>query len=440
MARLVADLGPLRRHRNFRLLWSGQLSSAMGSQLTVVAVSFQAYRLTHSTFVVGLVSLVQLLPLVVGSLGGGPVVDATDRRRVLVVAQLLMALCSAGLAVNAALPHPALWPVFACTAASALFQGTNNPARRAAITAVVPQAEITGAVALQTMLVQWAFVVGPSLAGLLIAGAGLPVVYVIDVASYLVAIAFTLPLAPLVPEGGGRRAGVESIAEGLRFLRGQRLLAATFWIDLDAMIFGMPRAVFPAIGIGLYHGGAGTVGLLFAAPGIGGLAGSLLSGWMERIDNQGRGVVISVCLWGAAIAAFGLVPVAWAGVLLLALAGAADLVSAVFRASILQTTTPERLQGRLSGIYFAVVAGGPRLGDAETGAVAALAGPQVSVWSGGLACLAGVGVLLWRVPQLWGVRRGAEGRGVARRGVEPSPEEVLGIAEATAELSETDLP
>ncbi|MDE3086145.1 MAG: MFS transporter [Acidobacteriota bacterium] len=435
MARLVADLGPLRRHRHFRLLWSGQLSSAMGSQLTVVAVSLQAYRLTHSTFVVGLVSLVQLLPLVAGSIGGGPVVDATDRRRVLVVTQFLMALCSAGLAVNAALPHPALWPVFASTAASALFQGTNNPARRAAITAVVPPAEITGAVALQTMLVQWAFVVGPSLAGLLIAGAGLPVVYAIDVASFLVAIAFTLPLPPLVPEGGGRRAGVESIAEGLRFLRGQRLLAATFWIDLDAMIFGMPRAVFPAIGIGLYHGGAGTVGLLFAAPGIGGLAGSLLSGWMERIDNQGRGVVISVCLWGAAIAAFGLVPVAWAGVLLLALAGAADLVSAVFRASILQTTTPERLQGRLSGIYFAVVAGGPRLGDAETGAVAALAGPQVSVWSGGLACLAGVGLLLWRVPQLWGVRRGAEGRGV-----EPPPGEALGIAEATAELSETDLP
>ena len=435
MARLVADLGPLRRHPHFRLLWGGQLSSAMGSQLTVVAVSLQAYRLTHSTFVVGLVSLVQLLPLVAGSLGGGPVVDATDRRRVLVVAQLLMALCSAGLAANAALPHPVLWPLFACTAASAFFQGTNNPARRAAITTVVPADEITGAVALQTMLIQWAFVVGPSLAGLLIAGAGLPVVYAIDVASFAVAIALTLPLPPLVPEGGGRRADVESIAEGLRFLRGQRLLAATFWIDLDAMIFGMPRAVFPAIGTGLYHGGAAVVGLLFAAPGIGGLVGSFLSGWMERVRNQGRGVVISVCLWGASIAAFGVVPVAWAGILLLALAGAADLVSAIFRASILQTATPERLQGRLSGLYFAVVAGGPRLGDAETGAVAALAGPQVAVWSGGLACLAGVGVLLWRVPQLWGARRRP-----AAAAREPAAEEVLGIAEATAELSETDMP
>lgn len=432
MARLVADLGPLRRHRHFRLLWSGLLVSSMGSQLTVVAVSYQAYRLTHSTFMVGLVSLVQLFPLAVGALGGGPLVDATDRRQVMIVTQVLMGACSAGLAVNAVLPHPHLWPLFACTAASALFQGTNNPARRAAVTMVVPRDELTDAVALQTMLMQWAFVVGPSLAGVLIGVAGLDVVYAIDVVTFATSVAFTLPLPLLVPAGGGTPASFGSLVEGFRYLRGQRLLASTFWIDLDAMVFGMPRAVFPAIGTGLYHGGAGVVGLLYAAPGIGGLVGSVLSGWVGRVQRQGRAVVVSVCLWGGSVAAFGVVPALWAGVVLLAVAGAADLVSAVFRQAILQSTVPEHLQGRLSGVFFAVVAGGPRLGDAEAGGAAALGGSQFAVWSGGLACLAGVAVLLWRVPELWRADVGAEGvdTGASELG------RLEAIADAAAELAE----
>ena len=434
MARLVADLGPLRRHRSFRLLWTSLLVSSMGSQLTVVAVSYQAYRLTHSTFMVGLVSLVQLGPLVLGSLGGGPLVDATDRRQVMIVTQVLMGGCSAGLAVNAVLPHPHLWPLFACTAASALFQGTNNPARRAAVTMVVPAQEITDAVALQTMLMQWAFVVGPSLAGVLIGAAGLDVVYAVDVASFVASVACTVPLPPLVPAGGGTPAGFSSVVEGFRFLRGERLLASTFWIDLDAMVFGMPRAVFPAIGTGLYHGGADVVGLLYAAPGAGGLVGSVLSGWVSRVRHQGRAVVVSVCLWGAAIAAFGVVPALWAGVVLLAVAGAADLVSAVFRQAILQATVPERLQGRLSGVFFAVVAGGPRLGDAEAGGAAAIGGPQFAVWSGGLACLAGVALLVWRVPELW--RSSATGS----TALPDRRAEVEAIGEAVAELAESDPP
>ena len=401
MARIVADLAPLRRHREFRRLWAGQLVSSMGGQLTVVAVSYQAYRMTHSTLTVGLISLAQLLPLVAGSLGGGPLVDAYDRRRVLAASQLLLGAASAGLVANAVLARPQLWVLFACTSASALFQGVNNPARRAAVTMVVPAADLTGAVALQTMLIQWAFVIGPSLAGLLIGVAGLDTVYAIDVGSYLVAVAFTVVLPPLRPVGGGTPANLRSVIEGLQYLRSQRVLASTFWIDIDAMVFGMPRAVFPAIGTGLYHGGPGIVGLLYAAPGAGGLVGSVLSGWVGQVRRQGRAVVVSVCIWGAAVAAFGVVRVVWAGLALLALAGAADLVSAVFRQAILQSTTPDHLQGRLSGVFFAVVAGGPRLGDAEAGGAAALGGPQFAVWSGGLACLAGAGLLLWRVPELW---------------------------------------
>ncbi|MHB8437850.1 MAG: MFS transporter [Acidimicrobiales bacterium] len=401
MARVMADIGPLRRHRNYRLLWLGLLVSSMGSGLTIVAVAYQTYRLTHSSLMVGMVSLVQLAPLVLGALGGGPLVDATDRRRVMIVSQLAMALCSAGLAANALVPHPALWPLFVCTALSAAGQGVNNPARRAAVTTLVPPEDLTGAVALQTLLMQWSMVIGPSVGGLLIGAVGLDGVYVTDVITFVLSVMLTTPLPPLVPHGGGTPASFKSVAEGFRFLRTQRLLAATFWIDLDAMIFGMPRAVFPAIGTGLYHGGASMVGLLFAAPGAGGLVGSLMSGWMTRIVHQGRAVVVSVCAWGVCIAAFGVVPVAWAGLLLLAAAGGADVVSAVFRQAILQHTTPDHLQGRLSGTFFAVVAGGPRLGDAETGAVAALAGPQIAVWSGGLACLVGVAALVWRVPELW---------------------------------------
>lgn len=433
MPRLVADVTPLRRSPPFRRLWFGQVVSATGTQLTVVAVSYQAFRLTHDTWVVGLISLAQLGPLLVGSLGGGSIVDATDRRQVLLATQILMALCSAGLAANSLLPHPLLWPLFVCTAVAAAFSGTDNPARRAAVTMLVDDEQLTAAVALQTVTMQWALVVGPAVGGLLIAALGLGPVYLIDVGSFAVALAAVVTLPSLRPADGGTRAGVRSIAEGFRYLRGQRLLSATFWIDLNAMIFGMPRAVFPALGLGLYRGGAGTVGLLYAAPGAGALAGSLLTGWVGRIRHQGRAVVVSVVVWGATIVAFGVVPVLGVGLALLALAGAADVISAVFRQAILQLTVPDGLQGRLSGVFFGVVAGGPRLGDAETGGAAALAGPQFAVWSGGLACLVGVALLVWRVPELWRSASDLADRGdVVASGVAD------GVAEATAELGETE--
>ena len=401
MPRVFADLSPLRRHRSFRRLWFGQVVSGLGSQLTIVGIAFQTYRMTHSSFAVGLVSLVQLGPLLVGSLWGGSVVDAHDRRRVLIITQLVLGATSLGLAVNAALPHPMLWPVFACTAASAAFQGVDMPARKAALPMIVPLAEIPAALALQQILFQLAAVVGPAVAGVLIARTSLTVVFGSDVASFAAALIAVVMLPPLVPSGGGTKAGWRSIAEGMRYLRGQRLLASTFTIDIDAMVFGMPRALFPALGTGLFGGGAGTVGLLYAAPAGGALIGALLTGWVAGVRRQGRAVIVAVVAWGISIALFGLIPVLWIGLGLLAVAGAADVVSAVFRNAILQTTVPDHLQGRLAGVFTAVVAGGPRLGDAEAGTVAAVAGVQASVVSGGLACVAGVGLLVWRVPELW---------------------------------------
>jgi MFS family permease len=428
VARFVVDITPLRRYRHFRRLWGGQVVSGMGSQLTLVAVSFQAYSLTHSTLVVGLIGLAQLFPLLAGALWGGTLADAVDRRRVLVLTQVAMAAAVGGLAVNASMAHPAVWPLFVCSGAGAGLQGVDWPARRAALPMLVGEHDVTAAIALQTTIQQLALVAGPALAGVLIATIGLGAVYSIDVASYAVALVAALLLPALVPSGGGTPMGLRSMAEGFRHLRGQKLLSATYWIDLNAMIFGMPRAVFPALGAGLFGGGAGVVGLLYAAPGAGSLIGSLFTGWCSRVRHQGRAIAACVTVWGVTIALFGIIPVLWIGLTLLALAGAADVVSAVFRQTVQQRAVPEHLQGRLSGTFFAVVAGGPRLGDAEAGLAAAIGGPQFAVWSGGLACVVGVGVLLWRVPELWRDAGGGQ----------PLPEgaKAEAIAEATSELSE----
>ena len=428
MAKFVVDISPLRRYPQFRRLWGGQVVSGLGSQLTVVAVSFQAYALTHSTLVVGLLGLAQLVPLLAGALWGGAVADAMDRRKVLIVTQLAMAAAVGGLVLNASLAHPSVWALFVCTAASAGFQGADWPARRAALPMLVGEEDVTAAIVLQTTIAQLALVAGPALAGVLIATIGLSAVYGIDVTTFGVALVAALMLPALVPSGGGTPMGVRSMTDGFRHLRGEKLLSATYWIDLNAMIFGMPRAVFPALATGLFGGGAGVLGLLYAAPGAGSLIGSLFTGWCARVRHQGRAIAACVTVWGVTIALFGIIPVLWVGLVLLALAGAADVVSAVFRQAVQQRAVPEHLQGRLSGTFFAVVAGGPRLGDAEAGVAAAIGGPQFAVWSGGLACVAGVGVLLWRVPELW------RDHGGGRQLTDAQRDEA--IAEATSELGE----
>jgi predicted MFS family arabinose efflux permease len=428
VSRFVVDITPLRKYRHFRRLWAGQMVSGMGSQLTLVAVSFQAYALTRSTLVVGLIGLAQLVPLLAGALWGGALADAIDRKKVLILTQVAMASGVGGLVANASISHPKVWPLFICTAANAAFQGVDWPARRAALPMLVDGQDVTAAIALQTTIQQLALVAGPALSGVLIATIGLGAVYSIDVATFSVALVAALLLPPLVPSGGGTPMGWRSITEGFGHLRREKLLSASYWIDLNAMIFGMPRAVFPALGVGLFGGGAGVVGLLYAAPGAGALMGSLFTGWCSRVLHQGRAIAACVVIWGVTITLFGVIPVLWIGLALLALAGAADVVSAVFRQAVQQRAVPEHLQGRLSGTFFAVVAGGPRLGDAETGVAAAIGGPQFAVWSGGLACVMGVAILLWRVPELW--RDDGGGRTL-------SPEaRSEAIADVTTELGE----
>src|SRR5581483_5519779 len=292
-----------------------------------------------------------------------------------------------------------VWPIYVCTALNAGFGSIDAPTRTAVVTNLVRREQIPIAAALSQIGFQAGIVIGPAVAGVIL-NASIATAYWIDVATFVVTLALVARLRPLVPEGGGTKAGLRSVREGLRYLRTQPAVQGTFLIDINAMVFGMPRALFPQPGTQLYHGGAGTVGLLYAAPGAGALLGAATTGWVGSIRRQGRAVIIAVVAWGAAIAAFGAVPWLALGLVLLAVAGAADVISAVFRGTILQLQVPDRLRGRLSAVNIAVVTGGPRLGDLEAGVVATAVNAQFSVVSGGVACIAGAALLARLRPQL----------------------------------------
>lgn len=399
MAKVLIDTEPLRSSRQFRLLWCGYVVSFVGTQVTTVAVPIQIYDLTGSSLDVGLLGLAQLFPLLACSLLGGAIADAFDRRKVLLVTQAALAASTVGLAVNAMVGHH-VWALYLLSGIAAGFSGIDSPTRNATIPGLVRVDQLPAAMALNQILMQVGVVFGPALGGLLIAKVSVAAAYWCDVATFAVATVAVLAMAPLVPEGGGTRASTRSILEGLRFLRGRQALQGTFVVDINAMVFGMPRALFPALAATTFGGGAGVAGLLYAAPGVGALAGALGSGWVTRVRRGGRAVLVAVAVWGAAIAVFGVVSTLWLALILLAVAGAADVISAVFRNTILQLEVPDRLRGRLSAVHIAVVTGGPRLGDTEAGAVASLTSVTTSVVSGGLACLAGVAAIAWLLPGL----------------------------------------
>ena len=392
-------MAPLRRTRDFRLVFTGQLVSTLGTQLTAVAVPYQVFRITHSSLDVGLVSTAQLIPLVIFSMVGGVMADSHDRRRLLMVTELFLAVASTGLAVNGSLRHPALWPLYALTAVQGGLAGFDRPAFNAAIARLVPTSDLAAAYSLWQVQYQVGIVVGPSVAGVILAGGGVSTVYWIDVATFVVSfvsVAAQRPQPPLhVPD---RLTGWRSIHEGLSYIRGRQVIQGVYLMDIDAMVFGMPRALFPALGLDFFHGGARAVGFLYAAPGAGALVGALTTGWVKAVRRQGRAVIMAVVLWGAAIAAFGLVHILVVALVLLAIAGWADVLSAVFRSTILQTVIPDHIRGRMSAIQIAVVQGGPRLGDLEAGAVADGFGSSFSVVSGGVACVAGAVLLAAALP------------------------------------------
>jgi MFS family permease len=396
--RILVDLAPLRESREFRLLFGGQLVSTMGSQLTVVAIPYQIFRQTHSSLQVGAISLAQLIPLVVGSLVGGAAGDAMDRRTLMLAATLVSMTASAGLALNAVSSHPSVVVLYLVSAVAAGALGFANPARSAALPSMVGRQHLVAALAFVQIILQLGTVVGPALSGLLIGAAGLPWVYGIDALSFVALFGFTLRLSPLPPAPGSQRPGWHALVEGFRFLRGRPAIQGAYLIDINAMVFGMPRALFPALAQSVFGGGANTLGLLYAAPGAGALVGAVTTGWVGGLRRRGWAVVIAVCIWGGAIAAFGFTRILWLALVLLAVAGWADVISAVLRNTIVQTSVTDEFRSRLSAFQMAVVQGGPRLGDFESGGVAALTSTEISIVSGGIACVIGALALALALP------------------------------------------
>jgi MFS family permease len=410
---MLLDVSPLRRSRSLRLLVFGQVISVLGTQMTAVAVPYQVYELTGSSLDVGLVSLTILGPLLAGSLLGGTVVDAVDRRRLLVVVSVVMAALSVGLALNGS-SHPALWPLFVLPALAGGLGTFEDSALGAVIPNLVRRSEVSAANAMFQAIFQLGLVVGPALAGLLLAGTGIRFVYWADAATFAVATLAALAMSPQPPAGGGRRPGLRSLLEGVRFLHGRPDIQGAFLIDLGATVFGLPRALFPALAVTVFGGGAATLGLLYAAPGAGALLGALTSGWVGRVHRQGRAVVVAVVVWGLAIVGFGGVGWLPAALLFLVVAGFADVISAVLRSTIVQLAVPDALRGRLTGLQTSVVTGGPRLGDVEAGSVAAGLGDTASVISGGLACVAGAALLFALLPGFRRQQAGLTDRAGAR--------------------------
>jgi MFS transporter, ENTS family, enterobactin (siderophore) exporter len=397
---LSVDTRPLRDSRDLRLLLGGRTISVLGGAVTMVAAALQAYRMTHSSLMVGALGVAEAVPMAAGMLIGGALADAADRRRLVLVTEAAGGVIIAGLAVNAASGHPRLWLLFFLTAASGAAAGLGAPARSAAAATLVPADQLPAAVALNATVNQTAALAGPAAAGLVIARFGVTAAFATDAVSYLFCALVAARMRPLRPGGGGRRVGLGSFAESLGSLRRHRLAAGLLLIDVNAMVFGMPSALFPAIGTGTFHGGAAAVGLLYAAPAAGALVGALTSGWIGRVRRAGRALLASVAAWGLAICGFGVAPDLLAGVALLALAGAADLVSEVLRSSLLQLSVPDRMRGRLSGLWLAQANAAPALGNLEAGSVAAISTPAISVISGGLACLLGAALLARLCPAL----------------------------------------
>jgi Transmembrane secretion effector len=394
----ASDITPLRDSPPFRRLFAGQAISLAGTQVTQVAVPLQVYEITHSSLDVGLIGVAGLVPLIAFGLYGGAIADAVDRRTLVITTSSASMLVSAVLLVQAAIHLNQVGLLFGCAAVQAGFGAADSPARRAILPQLLPPARLPAANTLVYGSSQLAIIAGPLLAGSAIAVGGYQWAYGIDVISFGGTLYAAARLPRLKPGEGSRRAGFASVAEGLRYLAGHKVVLMTFLVDINAMLFSSPRALFPALAHDQFGGGARTAGLLYAAPAVGAVAATAAGGAVSRVRRQGLGVVLAIAVWGVAIAGFGMATSLWLGLVMLAAAGAADTVSAVYRSTILQVATPSGMQGRLQGVYFVVVTGGPRLGDIRAGAMAEATGARVSVVSGGLACIAGIALLALAVP------------------------------------------
>ena len=392
---LLADTQPLRESPPFRRLMIGSTVSFLGSSMTSFALVLQIYELTHSSAAVGAIGLAQAIPALVVGLYGGSLADAVDRRRLVLATSSCLTVVSAVFAVQAFLSLGQVWLLYALAAVQSGLQSVDGPARRTFLPRLLPAERVTAGVALSQVSGYVTFLFGPALAGAITVAAGLRVCYLIDAVSFAAAMYSVARLPAMPPEGGLARPGLRAAAEGLRYVRSQPILTAAFLFDLDATLFGLPVALFPALNAERFGGSPQTLGLLSTALAAGGLLGSVLSGPAGRLPAKARAMLVTVVIWGAAITGFGFARVFWLALLLLVLAGAADTTTVIFRGSIVQHITPDRLRGRVSAVDYIVGAGIPRLGNFEAGSVAAITSPGFSAVSGGVVTV--VGALLIRL-------------------------------------------
>ncbi|MGY4540721.1 MFS family permease [Arthrobacter sp. UYNi723] len=409
MGKLLADITPLRESPAFRRLWLGSAVSAVGSQLTLVAVSLEVYRLTQDSFYVGLLGVFALVPLVFGGLLGGSIADSHNRRTVALLATSVLWLTTGLIALQSWLQLGNVWILYLLVALQSGAQAINQPARSAIIPTLIRKELLPAANALSMMSFGLALTVGPLLAGVLVAWVGFGWTYTIDFISFAFVLWAVFRLPSMPPSGSAGRAGIRSVIEGFRFLGTRPNLRMTFIIDLVAMILAQPRALMPAIGALMIGGGETTVGILLASSAVGAFLAGLFSGPLGQVRWQGSAVVWSVMGWGASIAGFGVV-VLLAGrtddggatvwlvpaALCCALAGIADSISAVFRNTILQAAAPDHLRGRLQGVFIVVVAGGPRVGDLLAGGGTKILSEGWVLLLGGVLCIA----VAWLAAQL----------------------------------------
>jgi MFS family permease len=425
LSRISVDVTPLRASRDFRRLTIGTLVTGLGTQATLVALPYQVFTLTGSALQTGLIGAAEILPLVAGSLYAGALADRLDRRVLLLTCQLTLIGVAAALALAAISGRPLVWVLYVLAAAMAGASALQQTTRAAIVPNIVPPNLLRSALSLTYGLEQLTMVAGPGIGGLLIAAFSISVPYTVDAVSCLGMAIAAWTISPQPVAGGVEHAPIlRSIRSGLAFVHRQKPVMAGFVIDLSATTFGMPRVLFPVLSLTVYHAGASGTGLLYAAVAAGSTVAALTTGWLLRARYLGRITLAAVAVWGAFIAFAGLVDSIWIAACLFTVAGAADSVSAVCRSTMLQTLTPDPMRGRANSVYGLVVAGGPRLGDIESGTVAALTSATFAVVSGGLACLASVAVVAARFRRLVAYdsdKIGADADGETERERAPHP-------------------
>lgn len=396
--RLLADIRPLRESPEYRRLWLSSTLSSVGGQMTIFAVAFQVYSISGSSAAVGAVGMASAVPAIIVGLAGGVLIDSMDRRRLVLVTSTVLALVSAAYAAQAFAGSTALWPLYVLAAASGAVSAVNTPARRTFMPRLLPRELVPAAAALMLLSGYFAMIVGPALAGVIAAAAGLKVCYLVDALSFGAALYGVFRLPPMRPRGTASRRSVAAALEGLRFVVRNSALRGAMLADLSATVLAMPIALFPAINADRFGGSPRTLGLLSTAIAVGGLLGSALSGPVQRVARPGRAMLITGAIWGAAVAGFGAVHGLAASLALLAVAGAADMLCVVFRTTIVQLATPDTMRGRTSSTEYVVGAAFPQVGNFRAGLLATVSTPQISAVVGGLAAVVGAGLIAARLP------------------------------------------